>query len=165
MIRKIISGGQAEAERAGLDAAIESDIEHGGWAPKGKKSEDGVIPEKYNLTELTRGGYPKCTEKNIMDSDGTVIFTYGKLTTGSALARRLARKHNKPYLHIDLDVEQDPAFVLKDWLIEWDIKTLNVAGQRASKAPEIYDRVKCVLNVCTMSKPNRAMKRKLNTSG
>jgi len=149
MIQKIISGGQTGADRAGLDAAIESGIEHGGWAPKGRKSEDGVIPERYNLTEMTMGGYPKRTEQNVIDSDGTVIFTYGKLTTGSALTRKIARQKNKPCLHIDLDVEKNPVFVLKDWLIEWDIKILNVAGQRASKAAGIHDRVKDIVkSVC-----------------
>jgi hypothetical protein len=31
--------------------------------------------------------YAKRTEQNILDSDGTVIFTFGKLTGGSELAR------------------------------------------------------------------------------
>ena len=34
MIRKIISGGQTGADRAGLDFAIETGLEHGGYVPK-----------------------------------------------------------------------------------------------------------------------------------
>lgn len=48
MIQKIISGGQTGADRAGIDAAIESGIDYGGWLPKGRKAEDGVVPETYN---------------------------------------------------------------------------------------------------------------------
>ena len=39
MLTKIISGGQTGADRAGLDVAIEFDIPHGGWIPKGRKTE------------------------------------------------------------------------------------------------------------------------------
>jgi len=104
MIQKIISGAQTGADRAGIDAAIESGIEYGGWVPEGRKAEDGIVPEKYNkLQEMTRGGYPERTEQNVIDSDGTVIFGYGKLTTGSALTLKLAEQHEKPFRHIDLD--------------------------------------------------------------
>ena len=74
---KIISGAQTGADRAGIDAAIECGVEYGGCLPKGRKAEDGVVPEKYTaMQELARGGYPKRTEQNVIDSDGTVIFTY-----------------------------------------------------------------------------------------
>ena len=122
MIQKIISGAQTGADRAGIDAAIESGIEYGGWLPKGRKAEDGIVPEKYTgFQEMTRGGYPKRTEQNVVDSDGTVIFTYGKLTTGSALTRKFAKKHKKPCLHIDLDIVKSPIAAIEDWIIEWDI--------------------------------------------
>ena len=49
----------------------------------GKLTEDGVLPEKYNLQEMTTKSYPKRTEKNVVDSDGTVIFTNGRLTSAS----------------------------------------------------------------------------------
>jgi hypothetical protein len=40
--------------------------------------------------------YPKRTEQNVIDSDGTVIFTHGKLSGGSDLTRKFAIKHGKP---------------------------------------------------------------------
>jgi hypothetical protein len=145
-IQKIISGGQTGADRAGLDAAIEISIPYGGWLPKGRKAEDGTVPDKYSaMQEMTRGGYPKRTEKNVIDSDGTVIFTYGKLSTGSALTAKFARQYNRPYLHIDLEKKHDPISIIKDWIIDWDIKVLNVAGRSASKAPKIYETVKGIL--------------------
>lgn len=147
MIDKIVSGGQTGADRAGLDAAIESGVEYGGWAPKGRKAEDGLVPDKYHLTELKKGGYPKRTEQNVVDSDGTVIFSFGKLTGGSLLTRRFAGEYNRPHLHIDLDVVENPVSLLQDWLIDRDVKVLNVAGQRASQAPGIYERVKSILRL------------------
>lgn len=58
---------------------------------------------------------------------------------------KLARKHQRPWLYIDLGVEQDHVALVSDWLVEWDIKVLNVAGSRESKAPGIYNQVKDIL--------------------
>ena len=147
MIQKIISGGQTGADIAGIDAAIDCNIPYGGWLPKGRKTEEGPLPERYTgFQVMTRGGYPKRTEQNVIDSNGTVIFTYGKLSTGSALTQKFARQHSKPCLHIDLDIVNNPVSVIKNWIIDWDIKILNVAGRSASKAPEIYDQVKDIIN-------------------
>jgi hypothetical protein len=70
MLKKRISGGQTGADVAGLDVAIKHGIPHGGAIPKGKLTEDGVLPDKYNLQEMTSKSYPKCTEKNVVYSDG-----------------------------------------------------------------------------------------------
>jgi len=43
MLQKIISGGQTGADSAALDVAIEFNIPHGGWIPKGRKTEDGTF--------------------------------------------------------------------------------------------------------------------------
>ena len=52
MIEKIISGGQTGADRAALDVAIKLGIPHGGWIPKGRKTEDGTLPQKYKLQQM-----------------------------------------------------------------------------------------------------------------
>lgn len=83
MIKKIISGGQTGADRAALDAAIKLEIPHGGWVPKGRKAEDGVIPEKYQLQEMPTAKYPERTENNVLHSDATLILTHGPLARGS----------------------------------------------------------------------------------
>ena len=46
-IPKIISGGQTGADRAALDWALSRKLPCGGWCPKGRKAEDGIIPETY----------------------------------------------------------------------------------------------------------------------
>ena len=47
----IISGGQTGVDRAALDIAIELGMPHGGYCPKGRRAEDGIISSKYNLIE------------------------------------------------------------------------------------------------------------------
>jgi hypothetical protein len=103
MLTKIISGGQTGADRAALDVAIKLDIPHGGWIPKGRITEDGPLPAKYQLQEMLTTSFPKRTEKNVIESDGTLIVSHGKPTGGSALTQKFAVQHNKPCLHIDLN--------------------------------------------------------------
>ena len=148
MLIKIISGGQTGADQAALDFAIENGIPHGGWIPKGRKTEDGILPDKYHLDEMPTASYPKRTEKNILDSDGTLIFSRGKLTGGSALTRKLAKQHDRPWLHVDLDkvVATEAVQMIAGWVGDNDIQTLNVAGPRASKDPLIHDIVVIILD-------------------
>lgn len=52
MLQIIISGGQTGADRAALDVAIEFDVPHGGWIPKGRKTEDGSpLPKTVDETD------------------------------------------------------------------------------------------------------------------
>jgi hypothetical protein len=143
MIKKIISGGQTGADQGALDAAIKLDIPHGGWIPKGRMTENGPLPEKYQLKEMPTQGYPERTEQNVIDSDGTLIISRGELTGGSDYTREMAIKHGRPFLHLDLmkTAAFKAASVVNAWIVENDIKVLNVAGPRASKDPLIYNDV------------------------
>ena len=140
MIEKIISGGQTGVDQAALDVAIALGIPHGGWIPKGRKTEDGILPDKYQLKEMPTASYPPRTEKNILDSDGTLIICHGKLTGGSALTRKMAKKHDRPWLHLDMDKLSisDASKTTALWIAQNNVQVLNVAGSRASKDPEIY---------------------------
>jgi len=75
LITKFISGGQTGADRGGLDAAIHCDLPHGGWCPKGRKTEDGAIPVESHLNEMLAPAYLPRPPANVIDSDVTVIFT------------------------------------------------------------------------------------------
>jgi hypothetical protein len=133
---KIVSGGQTGADRAGLDWAISTGIPHGGWCPKGRKAEDGKIPERYQLTETNSSDYLTRTRWNVRDSDGTVIFTMrGTLTGGSLRTAEYALKKEKPLLHLHAGSD---IRVLREWLVSHLICTLNVAGSRSSSEPEVY---------------------------
>jgi hypothetical protein len=87
------------------------------------------------------------TEQNVIDSDGTVIISHGRLTGDSAYTGKMARKHNRPYFHIDLkEIEVLPASLeVLTWLDENGIMVLNVAGPMASKDSKIYTKVEEVL--------------------
>ena len=143
MIRKIISGGQTGADQAALDAAIKLGIPHGGWIPKGRLTENGPLPDKYKLAEMPGTAYVLRTEQNVIDSDGTLIISHGKLSDGSDYTRKMAIKHHRPWLHIDLN--KTPAFkaatLICSWIGENAIEILNVAGPRASKDDQIYTAV------------------------
>lgn len=135
---KIVSGGQTGVDRAALDAAIEMKIEHGGWCPKGRLAEDGCIGDCYHLKESKTSDYETRTEKNVVDSDGTLIITRQKPNGGTLLTIIYCAKHGKPVLLVTPKTSTPPKIVY-NWIATNNIKTLNVAGPRASKDREIYD--------------------------
>ncbi|MBN1548030.1 MAG: putative molybdenum carrier protein [Syntrophaceae bacterium] len=149
MIEKIISGGQTGADRAALDFAIKRGMSYGGWVPKGRKTEDGTLPETYLLQEMPTGQYSRRTEKNILDSDGTLIVSHGLLTGGSALTAEFARIHKRPRIHIDLEITTylEAATMVQEWIKQNEIRVMNVAGPRASKDPKIYDATLALLEM------------------
>ena len=133
---KIISGGQTGVDRAALDAAIELGIPHGGWCPRGRLAEDGRIPDRYALAETESPEYPVRTERNVIDSDATLILYHGRLSGGTELTRRLARQHSRPWLLVNLDAPP-PLEEIHRWLTEHRPHTLNIAGPRQSQSPDV----------------------------
>lgn len=133
---RIVSGGQAGADRAGLDWALQHGVDHGGWCPKGRRSEDGAIPAGYLLSETPLAGYLQRTEWNVRDSDATVIFTLtDALDGGSKKTAEFAEKRGRPCVHFRPGVH--PKF-LAQFLARHRVTTLNVAGKRESAAPGIH---------------------------
>lgn len=143
-VRRIISGGQTGVDRAALDAAAEVGLKIGGTIPLGRWAEDGPISARYVGLEECDSAVPAVrTRLNVMNSDATLIVTHGKLAGGSALTAKFARELGKPFLHIDLakmSIEAAKERVCL-WLGAMEAHTLNIAGPRASKDPEIYDDV------------------------
>ena len=138
MITKIVSGAQTGADRAGLDVAIRHGFPHGGWCPKGRKAEDGVIASQYQLQETPSASYLQRTEWNVRDSDGTVVFTIARKVTGGSLRTiEFAEKHGKPCLHLSTG-DYNPSVTLLGFIKDHDIRVLNVAGSRESKEPGIW---------------------------
>ena len=149
MLKKIISGGQTGVDRAALDSAIRLGIDHGGWIPKGRLTEDGPLPPNYNMTEMPTDSYSERTEKNVTESDGTLIISQGTPTGGTDYTRKMALKHGKQLLHIDLALHgnlHNAASLVSSWLEMNKIETLNVAGPRASKDPTIYMKALSILS-------------------
>jgi len=138
LITKLVSGGQTGADRAALDVALRHGFPHGGWCPRGRKAENGVIGGQYELTETPSDDYAQRTEWNVRDSDGTVVFTLAEeVTGGSLLTIEIARRARKPWVHIFPGVNFEPAAGLRRFVQEHGIKILNVAGSRESEEPGI----------------------------
>src|SRR5437764_6400071 len=108
MVHKIVSGGQTGVDRAALDLALEVGLPCGGWSPRGRRAEDGSLPERYPLQETRSAAYPPRTALNVRDSDATLILTRGTPDRGTALTARLVERDGKPYLIVDLAEQPDP---------------------------------------------------------
>lgn len=152
-IVRIVSGGQTGADRAGLDAAIAAGVEHRGFCPKGRRSEDGTIPEKYILKETVSSGYIQRTELNVSASSATIIFVMGEMGPGSSLTYRFAQSIGRPCYCVDVQgrTDDEVAKILLEWLATHyeptDPMVINVAGSRESSQPGIGDRVRGIMGL------------------
>src|SRR5215472_17958492 len=129
----IVSGGQTGVDRAALDAALSLGYPCGGWCPAGRLAEDGPIPARYPVTELAGADYPARTRQNVIDSDGTLVVTYGPPSGGTARTIQFCQQHHRPLLVIDA-ARTDPERAAQDarrFLAEQKVQRLNVAGPRA----------------------------------
>ncbi len=162
VILKILSGGQTGADRGGLEAALRCGVPHGGWCPKGRKAEDGRIPARYTLSETDTEDYPQRTERNVLNSDATLVFTRGAPAGGSLLTLELARRYGKPWYAVDLarGSREEHVAGIVSWLQgkAEDAEgiscgrppqncVLNVAGSRESETPGIETTVTALMSM------------------
>lgn len=123
MLKKIISSGQTGVDQAASDSAIRMGIPYGGWIHKEDES---------NLKPL---------EKNVKESDGTLIISRGASTCGINFTREMLIKYNKQMLHIDLTLHRnllEAAFMVSSWIKIKRIEILNVTGPRSCEDANIY---------------------------
>ena len=139
MLKRIVAGGQTGVDRGALSAALFAGVEAGGWCPKGRRAEDGTIPEIYPMQEMASSDYADRTRADVMDSDATLILSHDpRLTGGTKLTRQFAVELKKPYLHADptADLAEETGRVA-DWVEQENVEVLNVAGPRESGEPGI----------------------------
>lgn len=141
---KIISGGQTGIDRLGLEIGKELGLETGGTTTPGYYTENGpdTSLQEFGVTEIApelqagRKGkefYLPRTEQNVINSDGTVYFSTDEDSAGRIATQRFAKAHNKPFLLNPTSQE------LAQWLVDNNIGTLNVAGNRGSKVSPEFD--------------------------
>lgn len=141
---KIISGGQTGIDRLGLEIGRELGLETGGTTTPGYYTENGpdTSLQDFGVTEIApelqagRKGkefYLPRTEQNVINSDGTVYFSTDEDSAGRIATQRFAKAHNKPFLLNPTSQE------LAQWLVDNNIGTLNVAGNRGSKVSPEFD--------------------------
>lgn len=148
MVSKIISGGQTGVDRAALDVALEHGVPCGGFCPKGRQAEDGVINPRYPLKEIEQG-YRQRTLLNVMHSDATLIIYNDLLSGGTEQTLKFCIQHEKPYKLVDmaLATKELAANAISKFLRDFNVSTLNVAGPRASGEPRAYDYTRRVLEI------------------
>ena len=134
---KIVSGGQTGVDRGALDAALDLNYPCGGWCPRGRIAEDGVIPDRYPLTEHDSEEYVARTFQNVVDSDATLVIHFDELEGGTALTVEFCQQEQKPHLVIDMrnTGQHGVTGSIAEFVRSRGIRTLNVAGPRASKIP------------------------------
>ncbi len=147
MLSKIISGGQTGADIAAVDAAIACGLPYGGYLPKGRKNEIGTVAATYtHFSELTNGGYPMRTKKNIEESEGTLVFYAFNVSGGTKMTVQHAYKVDKPVCLVEMSsFTLQAVSTIRRWLYTNEITVMNVAGPRGSKQPDMYDYVYSVL--------------------
>ena len=109
---------------------------------------DGIIPNKYPVTELPNSGYRQRTKRNVTDSDGTAIIYFGYPSGGTEQTIIFCIKEKKPYVLIDaeeIDIERASRKIEK-FIIQNTISVLNVAGPRAGGEPRAYEYAKKVIH-------------------
>lgn len=145
-IERIISGGQTGADQAGLAAAKHLGLKTGGWMPKGYRTEAGPRPEflnLYGMLEHTDHSYLPRTALNVLQSGGTLVFG-NQYSSGSSLTISLGLRKGKDIFVCPWNSGQPtpPTEPFFDWLSTRSWTTLNVAGNRESKNPGIFDACK-----------------------
>ena len=138
---KIISGGQTGVDRAALDVALALGIPHGGFCPLGRRAEDGRIEDVYQLTETESPEYKVRTERNVLSANATLILCRGTPTGGTRFTQRMAVRHRRPLVVIDLS-SRPSRLQIVDWLVQHGQGVLNIAGPRQSQSPGIGEEVR-----------------------
>jgi len=135
-LKKIISGMQKNVDQYGIEAAKVLGLDYGGTVNKGFK----VVPEgsnSPNFQEFVDSGkweeiesqyYPDRTKANAQNADGTVWFGEGD-SRGYGATKNYSG--NKPWIENPTDVE------LRQWIVDNNIQTLNVAGNRSYGTEEL----------------------------
>ena len=143
MIKKIISGGLPGIELAALDAAIKLGIPHKGWTYRRRKTGADASTEQYNVREIVNPSYFERLEKNIIDSEGTVILTYGQLIRGSVATMDLANKHNKPCLLLELNecTLNHAISSIRKWMDKHEIDEIFFTGSKPIAAPNLHEEI------------------------
>ena len=97
-------------------------------------AEDGVIPERYPLMPLPKGGCRARTGQNVVDSDGTVLIYFNSLKGGTRLTRNLCALEKEPYALMDAErlSVAEAVRAVSGFIQDNQIAVLNVAGPRQS---------------------------------
>lgn len=163
----------------------EAAIAIGGTLPRGRWAEDGVVPACYGplreaddrdeaaiddpILQRYARAHPAAeaprlrtllarTRRNVIDADGLLALTCGPPGGGTRAALEFAAAAGRPAFRLDIDAApRAPAIAAAiAWIARHDIRTLNVAGPRASEGREVYPRARAILRQIFAAASDRA---------
>ena len=147
---KIVSGAQTGVDQGGLLTAMALGLEWGGWVPKGWRTENGTVPERFRpkMRESGSSHYWVRTRQNVVDSRATLIIANAyPLSGGTLKTRSFCGELMRPHFVVSLD-DADAVGKVRCWLGPFFASghsvpfVLNVAGPRESKARGIQKRTR-----------------------
>ena len=147
MLARVISGGQTGVDQAAWRAAKAAGIPTGGAMPLGFLTEDGARPDfaaEFGAHQLDRPDNDARTEANVRESDGT-LWIGDSNSHGGRITREWCSKLGKTSVVVVLDGVVIEPLLIARWIVAQNIRTLNVAGNRESKAPGIGVRAEAYL--------------------
>jgi len=147
----IVSCAGPGAARGALDAAVELDLQYGGW--RALADVPPIYAERTRKTNSPR----MAARLNVQDSDGTLVVTLstlyaaGRAGSSAAYVDEAIDRQRKPSLNICLPAggrSQMPEAVAKEvraWLREERIHILHVSGSNEDDEPGIQEATRDVL--------------------
>lgn len=113
--------------------------------PRGFVTLDGIdedFAKQYGLQECEEYGYGPRTKLNAINSDGTIRLAKTFSSPGERRTLIELVQADKPYWDIKMCGHNNPGLVpvraTAEWLIQYNIKTLNIAGNSEQTAKGIY---------------------------
>ena len=146
MLKKVISGGQTGADIGGLLAAKMFDLKTGGSLPLGCKTHAGPKLEYLTLFDMIEDrdpGYKSRTWSNVYNSDGTLRIAVDFKSPGEKCTLNAIKQYNKPSQDITIINTNKPIIyaghveVVKDWILNEQIRILNIAGNSSRTWPKM----------------------------
>lgn len=107
----------------------------GGAAGSGHSKIKAVNEQITDILGMNQENDPDVIAQKVKEADGTVIFSYGRMSQEAVESVKACKDYKKPWIHIDLETEARPSITVRAWLRDNRVKTLYVAGRSASKIP------------------------------
>ena len=158
---RIVSNAQTGITRGFLDAALEQEVDCGGYCVEGRMSEDGFIPDHYPVEELEGFDTSDTIRRNVKDSDGTAIIFFGEIEDEPEEALDCCVQLGKPYRLVDA-LELQPgqaAKTIADFIKDKGLISLNIVGTKLSLSEKAqrfgFETARTLLGNAKKSNPKR----------
>jgi len=158
---RIVSNAQTGIARGFLDAALEQEVDCGGYCVEGRMSEDGFIPDHYPVEELEGSDTSDTIRRNVKDSDGTAIIFFGEIEDEPEEALDCCVQLGKPYRLVDA-LELQPgqaAKTIADFIKDKGLISLNIVGTKLSLSEKAqrfgFETARTLLGNAKKSNPKR----------